>query len=150
MDVFDNIVGRIPNWIRWPLIPITAAVTALVVWFVAGILAKILVFFDGGRGWGENFFQYALIPGYSIYRSVIAGTMMAPKFRQFTALVLGATWAFAAGALTFASVLTGTWTSLIAVASACVGCGIAATHPYAEPEKQSLDSPALPEYSSSE
>lgn len=147
---FENIVRRIPNWIRWPLIPITAVVTAIVVWFVAGILAKILVFFDGGRGWGENFFQYLLIPGIGSYFSVVAGTVMAPRFKQFTALLLGAAWAFAAGSSTFITVLTATWPSLIAIASVCVGCGVAAMNEYANPEKQPPDTEALPKLSSSE
>jgi hypothetical protein len=145
MDGFESIVRKIPNWIRWLLIPITAVVTAVVVWFVAGILAKILVFFDGGRGWSENFFQYLLIPGFGSYYSVVASTAMAPKFKQFTALLFGAAWAFAAGALTFISILTATWASLIAVASVCVGCGIAAIALYNDPEKWSSESNTLPE-----
>ena len=146
MDDLENLFGKIPNWLRWPLIPITTVVTVVVVWFIASLLAKIFVFVDGGRGWGENFFQYLLIPGFSIYWSVVVGTAMAPRYRQFTTLLLGAVWAFAAGALTFMTVLTATWASLITVASACVGCALAVMLHYSEPE----DSAALPELSSSE
>ena len=148
MEAFENMVAKLPQWIRWPFVPLTAAITAIVVWFVAGILAKIVVFLDGGRGWGENFFQYLLIPGFSTYCSIVAGTLMAPKFRQGTSLLLTIVWVFAAGGLTFLSILTSTWASLLTVVSACVGSGIAALQsiekyptvvPEALPEPVQLD-----------
>ena len=149
MEVFESIVGRIPRWIRWPFVPIVAALTSIVIWFVAGILAKILVFFDGGRGWGENFFQYLLIPGFSIYCSIVAGTLMAPKFRQGVSLFLSIVWVFAAGALTFISIFGSAWATLITVASICFGCGVAALNNYSDSEpfpsvsKESTGLPSL-------
>ena len=145
MDAYVSMVAKLPKWIRWPFVPLAAAITAIVVWFVAGILAKIVVFFDGGRGWGENFFQYLLIPGFSTYCSIVAGTVMAPKLRQGTSLLLSIVWVFAAGALTFFSILSSTWASLITVASVCVGSGIAALQPYDVEESSAISSEALPE-----
>lgn len=143
MDTIEQVVAKMPKWVRWPLVPVSAVLTAIVVWFIAAILAKILVFFDGGRGWGENFFQYLLIPGFSTYCSVVAGTVMAPRFRQSTSLLLSIAWAFAAGILTFISILSAVWANLITVASICIGCGVAAMTQYYSPEDSPIESEIL-------
>lgn len=143
MDTIEQIAGKMPKWVRWPLVPVSAVLTAIVVWFIAAILAKIIVFFDGGRGWGENFFLYVLIPGFSTYCSVVAGTVMAPRFRQGTSLLLSIAWAFAAGILTFISILMAVWTNLITVASICIGCGVAAMTQYYAPEDSPIESEIL-------
>lgn len=145
MNSFESIASRIPKWIRWPFVPITAIITAVAVWSLATIAAKVLVFFSDGRGWGENFFQYLLIPGFGAYCSVAAGTLMAPKFRQWVSLLLSAAWTFAAGVITFFSIVSAVWTTLIAVASVCVGCAIAASVRHFDPKDSASLPEALPE-----
>ncbi len=140
MDGLETFFEKIPNWLRWILVPITTVLTAVVVWFLAGIAAKIMVFFDGGRGWGENFFQYLLIPGFAIFWSVMTGALMAPRYRSSTALILGALWSFGAGVFTFFSVLTSTWASLIAIGSMCLGLVMATLSQASEPEKTEFKS----------
>lgn len=140
MEVLEALFSKIPNLIRWMLVPITAVITAVVVWFLAGIAAKILVFFDNGRGWGENFFQYLLIPGVGTFFSVMTGAIMAPRYRATTAMLLGVLWCFGAGALTFFSILTGTWSTLIAIASMCVGIVLAVFSPQSDPEETFVES----------
>jgi len=129
----ESIAAKMPSWIRWPLVPVTSAVAMVVVWVLANLVSKILHFFDGGRGWGENFSQYLLIPGFSTYCSIVAGTLMAPKFRQSTSLTLSIVWIFLAGIWTFFIFFSNTWASLIAVASISVGCAIAAHSSFNDP-----------------
>jgi len=128
----DDIVNKVPNWIRWPLIPIASVITAVVVWALASIAAKILVFLGGDRGFSDNFFQYLIVPGIGSYCSVTAAAIVAPKFKKIAAIVLGSVWIFLAGGLTFFTVMSAEWKSLISIASICIGCGIAALASYDE------------------
>lgn len=133
MEDLARLFGRIPDWIRWVLVPITAAITAVLVWFLGGIAAKIIVFFSAGRGWGENFFEYLIIPGLGSAFWVVTAVSMAPRYRNMTGLVLGIVWLFLAGGVTFFSILSGIWANLISVGSVCVGTGIAVLNTYSEP-----------------
>lgn len=150
MGELESIAGKIPNWLRWPLIPVTAILTAIVVWFAASLLAKILVFFDGGRGWGENFFQYLIIPGLASFSSVLVGTTTAPRFRTIVALTLAALYVFAAGTLTFFSIFSGMWANLIMFFSIFIGCTAAALSFPPEPAQNYSNTEPLPDVNSAD
>ena len=135
MNPIERVFFKLPGWIRWVCVPIVTALTATVVWFLASIAAKIFVFLDfAGRGIGENFFEYLIIPGVSIYCAIATGTLVAPKYRKNVSLLLSIVWVFAAGFLTFLSILGSTWASLIAVASICFGSGAAALSDFPDPD----------------
>jgi hypothetical protein len=150
VEALENIFSKIPNAIRWVLVPIAAIIAAVVVWLLAGIAAKLIVFFGNGRGWGENFFQYLLIPGIGTFFSVLTGAAIAPRYRAISAITLGVIWCFGAGATTFFIVLSGTWSALIAICSMCVGVAIAVFSPLPEPEDPSVESIRQPDISSAD
>jgi len=54
MNEYDNFYAKIPSWLRWPLVPITAILTVIFVYFFASILVKILVFISGDKNLSEN------------------------------------------------------------------------------------------------
>ena len=120
-----DVGGKLPNWLRWILIPFASFLTWIVVTFATNIMAKILVFFDNGRGWGENFFLYFLNPGVASYFGVYAAALMAPKGKFTTALVIAAIFVVICGASTFFTVLTAQWKYLLSITSTVVGCGAA-------------------------
>jgi hypothetical protein len=126
---------KLPNWLRWILIPVFAAITALLVAIVGNIASKILVFFSDGRGWGDNFFQYLVIPGFSTYCSIKASSFIAPRFKSITAIFIASVWVFGAGVITFFTFLLPMheWKNLIIVFSVLIGCYFAAIETYEEP-----------------
>jgi hypothetical protein len=128
-----QVINKIPNWFRWLLIPIVSVIAAVLVGIGANIAAKVLIFFMGERGFlTENFYQYLIIPGVAGYCSITAAVIVAPRFNKIIAIVLGSIWIFLAGALTFLAIINDQWTSLIAIASLCIGCTISALEPYDE------------------
>lgn len=128
----NDIVNKIPAWLRWPMIPVASVITSVVVWVLASIVAKLWVFLGGDRGMSDNFFQYLLVPGFAVYCSVKVAAVIAPTFKKITAIVFGSIWISLAGGMTFFTVIAGEWKGLITIASICIGCGIAALESYGD------------------
>lgn len=131
----DDIVNKIPAWLRWPMIPVASVITAIVVWVLATIAAKLFVFLGGDRGMSENFFLYLIVPGITGYFSVAATAIVAPRFKKLTAIVFGSIWISLAGGWTglkFFTVIASNWKILIPIVSICIGCAAAALESYDE------------------
>lgn len=128
----DDIANKIPAWLRWPLIPVTSVITAIMVWILATIAAKLFVFIGGDRGMSDNFFQYLIVPGIAGYCSVTASAIIAPRFKKLTAIIIGSIWIALAGGLTFFTILAFEWKNLLLIASICIGCAYAALSSYEE------------------
>ena len=125
MPTHNEILEKIPEWVRWILIPFVALLTVTVVWFVALIAAKVFIFLGDDRGFSENFFTYLLNPGVATYCSVNASVSVAPRYKNATAISVSALWIFIAGGLTFFILHNHDWKSLIQVVSFCVGAAAA-------------------------
>jgi len=124
MGVF---IEKIPNWIRWPLTPIVSAITFFVVIVIANLVSKILVFLGGPRGGiSDNFFEYLINPGIATFCAVGIVETVAPRSKQVAVIVIAGLWIFLSGAITFISVLTGEWKSLLMVVAVIAGAGYAA------------------------
>jgi hypothetical protein len=121
MSKNNETINKIPEWVRWPLVPITSMLTVAVVWVLVALVAKIFVFLGGDRGPGENFFTYLIVPGIASYCAVSSAAYMAPKFKQLTMIIMSSLWIFLAGILTFFSILSLEWHALIQIASFSIG-----------------------------
>jgi len=124
-----SFIDKIPNFIRWLLVPVVVVLTALIVWLVAGILAKIFIFMSDSRYGtgmlGENFFDYILIPGLGSFSSVIAAAIMAPKFEKIVAITVGCFWLMISGGMAYAAFILANWPGLLVTVSISVGCWMA-------------------------
>lgn len=117
----NELIEKLPNWLRWVLVPISAVVTLLVVWFLANLLNKIFSFLSGPENNSEKFVSYLIIPGVVSYCSVIASAFMAPRFKYVTAIIVSFIWIFVAGAVTFFTFLNQQWSYLLIIASFIFG-----------------------------
>jgi hypothetical protein len=122
------LIGRIPNWLRWPLSPIASIASFFIVGVVANIVAKIFVFFTGDRGGGfnENFFTFLVVPGLASYAAVHIGALVAPSAQKITAVVYASICAALCGAFSVWIFVGGDYKFLIVIASITVGSAIAA------------------------
>ena len=123
----NETISKIPEWVRWLLVPVTSILTVVFVWFVAALAAKIFVFLGGNQGLSENFFIYLIVPGLASYCSVNTAAYMAPKFNNATKITISSIWMFVAGIFTFFTFLSLEWTALIQIASFSFG-SIAVLH----------------------
>jgi hypothetical protein len=114
-------IQKIPNWIRWCLIPVSSAFTLLLVTIIANIVGKLLVFFGGDRGFDEKFYSYLLSPLLAGFCSVYVAMMFAPTRKIGTGIFMSSLWCAAYGALAFFSVVSSQFVVLIPVVAGCVG-----------------------------
>jgi hypothetical protein len=114
-------IEKIPNWIRWCLIPISSALTLLLVTIIANIAGKLLVFFGGDRGFDEKFYSYLVSPLLAGFCSVFVAMMFAPTRKMGTGMFMSSLWCAAYGALAFFSVMSSQFAILISVVAGCVG-----------------------------
>lgn len=116
-----ELINRLPNWLRWVLVPPTALLTLFIVWALAYLANKIFSFLSSPEYNSEKFFLYLIIPGFGSYCSVIASVYMAPRFKYITAIIISFIWVFVAGAVTFFTFLNQQWSYLLVIASFIVG-----------------------------
>jgi len=116
-----NFIEKLPNWLRWVFVPITAVVTLLVVWVLANLANKIFSFLSSPEYNSEKFISYLIIPGFGSYCSIIASAYMAPRFKYIIAIIIGFIWVLIAGAFTFFTFLNQQWSYLLVIASFVVG-----------------------------
>ena len=114
-------IQRIPNWLRWVLIPFSSVITLLLVTIIANMAGKLMVFFGGDRGFDEKFYSYLLSPSLAGFCSVYVAMMFAPTGKIGTGIFMSCFWCAAYGALAFFSVLTSQLSLLIPVAAGSIG-----------------------------
>ena len=127
-----SFIDKIPNFIRWLLVPVVVVLTALIVWVLSTIASKVIVFISETGGYGyaggflsANFFDYILNPGLGSFASVIAAAIMAPKFEKAVAITIGCLWLMVSGSMAYAAVILANWPGLLVTVSISVGCWIA-------------------------
>ena len=82
---------KLPNWLRWLLLPIVVVVSFIIATAAIGVLFWIsrATIGETDSGWMYWLQYYVLQPGLSIYASVISGVYCAPKYHFNTSLIIG-------------------------------------------------------------
>ena len=125
-----DFVNKLPNFLRWLLLPFASIITWWLVNFLGQFAAKLIIFLSNpAGGWGENFFLYLLNPGISGYCAVYVAMLFAPSKRLYVAYISGFIWiAFSVAAGVLAAV-TYSWPAVLACVATLVGCAIAIYDP---------------------
>jgi hypothetical protein len=121
-----DLVEKIPNFLRWILIPIVSVLAYLITSVLVNVGGTILTFLSMERGgWGQNFWTYLASPGLSGFVAVYSSAILAPKAKRGTAILVFAIWLVLAGGIAALSVFQRDWPQMLAVVSTIVGCGAA-------------------------
>ena len=125
-----DFVNKLPNFLRWLLLPFASIIAWWLVNFLGQYAAKLIIFLSNpAGGWGENFFLYLLNPGISGYCAVYVAMLFAPSKRLYVAYISGFIWiAFSVAAGVLAAV-TYSWPAVLACIATLVGCAIAIYDP---------------------
>lgn len=121
-----DLVERIPNLIRWLLIPLASLLAYVLTGFVINILGAIFVFISSVYGgWNQKFFTYLVSPGVSGFAAIYISVILAPLAKRAVAIFISAVWFVIAGGMLAFAYWNTDWGLSLAVVSTAVGCGFA-------------------------
>ena len=85
-------VNKIPNWLRWILIPVASILAMFIVHWITQFFAGIQSSQVGSESGGffDNIFRNTLPPAFTGFASVYAGVFMAPRGKKVISLTLSA------------------------------------------------------------
>lgn len=133
-------VNKLPNWLRWVLVPLAVVVAFLLV----SILSNLLFWFQGnmmglGEGaWLDKIWKNALAPAITGFASVYCGVYVAPSNKKIVSLVIGALLVMLGGISLLSMLADRNWWGLVNVLFTIGGIGGAIYSTFEEAEKQSL------------
>lgn len=110
----ENIIERIPAWIRW-ILTVPASVLTYFLVNAAGNLLGLIANFVYVSTFNRNFFSHIFGPAIAGYCSIAVVSSLAPGGKHVMALLTAGLWWTVFGALTFISVSTLEWKSLLPV-----------------------------------
>ena len=118
-------IHKLPNWLRWILVPISVVVAYLLV----SLLTVLFFWFQGmmiglGEGaWLDLLWKNAFAPAISGFAAVYSGVYCAPSSKKIVSLILGAILVLLAGLSLFSLLSRGDWWGVINVLFTVVGVG---------------------------
>jgi cytochrome bd-type quinol oxidase subunit 2 len=130
-----NLIYKIPNWLRWILLPFASIISLILVNILAKLAAKIFMFLSSPGGWSENFFEYFLNPGIAGFCAVYVAMVFAPKKKKLVGYIAAFIWIVIAAALAVFYIMTKEWPTLLASATTIAGCVFAIYEPPSEEEQ---------------
>jgi len=85
-------INKLPNWLRWVLIPFASIFAMFVIHWVSQFFAGIQSYQVGSEtgGFFDNIFRNTLAPAMTGFASIYAGVLMAPKGKKIASLILAA------------------------------------------------------------
>ena len=123
-----QLIYKLPDWVRWILLPFASIISWLLVNILAKFAAKILLFLSN-TGWSENFFEYFLNPGFAGFCAVYSGMVFAPKNKKLSGYVVAFLWIALSAALAVFDIMTTQWPALLASITTIAGCYFAICEP---------------------
>jgi hypothetical protein len=117
---------KVPNWIRWPLVPIASAVTLVMV----TALAKIFFFLQGSflglgaEAWLMRLWENIFGPGIAGFATVYVGVQVSPYGQKVVAIVIGSVMMMIGGIGFLSYLSSGDWWSLTNVIATVAGVGL--------------------------
>lgn len=120
-----EIIEKMPNWLRWTLVPIAVLFSFVVV----GLLSQGFVWLQsrmlglGEDAWLDKIWFNALAPAVTGYFTVIAGVICAPTNKKVVSLVIGILLFMLAGISLMSLLGRGDWWGMINVVATVGGIG---------------------------
>ena len=94
-----SLVEKLPNWLRWVLIPFGVIISFFLASFAIRFFSWIQGMYIGAGedswfGWLQ---YYVLLPAASNYIAIIVGCYIAPNYKFITSLIIGAMFIMLSG-----------------------------------------------------
>ena len=120
-----ELLNRIPNWIRWILVPIASFLSAFILNFLLSFFYNVLPYLQPiNPDWfGMKALKFSFVPLMNGSVLVLSGVIVAPQYRKATSIVLGVIYIFLAGMSMLTPPQKVGW-ELISVISYIVGISI--------------------------
>ena len=86
-----ELLNRIPNWIRWILVPIASFFSAFVLNFLLSFFYNVLPYLQpiDPDSFGMKALKFSFVPLMNGSVLVLSGVIVAPQYRKATSIVLG-------------------------------------------------------------
>ncbi len=127
-----HLIYKLPNWLRWILLPFVSLLTILLVNILGKLAAKLLLFLASPGVWSENFFEFFLNPGIAGFCAVYIAMAFAPKKKKMIGYTAAFLWIAIAGALAVFNFMLREWPSVLQSATTIAGCIFAIYDPLPE------------------
>lgn len=85
-----DFVNKLPNWLRWILVPFASIFAMFIVHWISQFFASIQSFQMGSEtgGFFDNIFRNTLPAAFTGFASVYLGVLMAPNGKKITSLII--------------------------------------------------------------
>jgi len=120
-----ELLNRIPNWIRWILVPIASLLSAAILNILMTLFYDVLPYLQpiDPDSFGMKALKSSFVPLMTGLVLVGTGVVVAPRYRKTTSIVLGVIYVFLAGVSMLIPPQKVGW-QLISVISYIVGIAI--------------------------
>ena len=94
-----ELLNRIPNWIRWILVPIASILSAFILNILMTLFYNVLPYLEpiDPDSFGMKALKFSFVPWMTGLVLVFSGAAVAPQYRKTTSIVLGVIYVFLAG-----------------------------------------------------
>lgn len=120
-------INKLPNWLRWLLIPIAsilaAILTTLLLRAFVWLQSRFLGF--GEDAWLELIWRSLFVGGLTGFAAVYVATALAPFRKAVVGLTIGGIFVVLSGISLFLTLSKNNWWESIEILSTIVGVGIA-------------------------
>ena len=94
-----ELLNRIPNWIRWILVPVASVLSSFILYTLTTLFYKVLPYLQpiDPDSFGMKALKFSFVPWMTGLVLVFSGAAVAPQYRKTTSIVLGVIYVFLAG-----------------------------------------------------
>ena len=94
-----ELLNRIPNWIRWILVPIASFLSAFILNILMTLFYDVLPYLKpiDPDSFGMKALKFSFVPWMTGLVLVFSGAAVAPQYRKTTSIALGVIYVFLAG-----------------------------------------------------
>ena len=94
-----ELLNRIPNWIRWILVPIASFLSAFILNILMTLFYDVLPYLQpiDPDSFGMKALKFSFVPWMTGLVLVFSGAAVAPQYRKTTSIALGVIYVFLAG-----------------------------------------------------
>lgn len=123
----DDFINRMPNFLRWILVPFAIIIAHIVV----NLFLQIIHFLNAGYigatldSWFSWLNYFVVSPGVSTFASVMAGVYVAPHYKFVTSLIIATLFILLSGTgIMMYTVLETDYGMVLSMLASAIGAGV--------------------------
>lgn len=119
-----QIIHKLPNWLRWLLVPFSAYITAISIVVITtlmfGIEQSIV-----GNSWFDEIWIQGIVPALVAYCTIFVGVYFAPTYKRHTSVALAVIYVLFASSQIIEILSTRPWSAFALIFPMVLGLGSA-------------------------